>query len=704
MTNRNLCKNTTLLGSEADFRAMSDAAPLGIFVSDAKGYCVYVNPAYLKIVGRTEAEVLATHWSLAIHPQERQHIIDDLQATTEDLKDYKTEAHFQRDDGSKLWVRLNVAVIAPDKSLQGYVHSVEDISARKATEQILLSMEEDLFAEKERAQVTLNSIGDAVLSTNMQGHITYLNKAAENLTGWNFDDATGQALPKVFRIINATTRATAPNPAQIAITKNQCVGLAADSVLICRNGEEVAIEDSAAPIHNREGQVTGAVIVFHDVSASKDMTQKMSHLAQHDFLTGLPNRLLLMERVSQAIGNARRHKKQVALLYMDLDFFKHVNDSLGHAIGDKLLLAVAKCLQDAVRTTDTVCRQGGDEFVVLLAEIESPEAAAHVAETLRNSACKTVEIDNHQLHASLSIGISLFPDDGDNVDHLLQSADTAMYHAKAMGRNNYQFFRAEMNVQAVKRLFIETGIRRALIKGEFLLYYQPQIDLLSKTTTGIEALVRWQDPEEGLIDPAQFIPIAEASGLIVPLGRWVLREACRQLQAWHEAGLLTVPVSVNISAVEFGHKDFISGLTQILQETGLNPNMLELELTESVQMKDAVAAIALLESLKSMGVGLAIDDFGTGYSSLSYLQRFPIDTLKIDQSFVQDLATNTDDATIVSAIIGMGRNLSQRVIAEGVETQEQLDYLQFHQCAEGQGFFFSEPLPANEFPRWLHKR
>ncbi|MDP1927841.1 MAG: EAL domain-containing protein, partial [Thiobacillus sp.] len=442
------------------------------------------------------------------------------------------------------------------------------------------------------------------------------------------------------------------------------------------DGSESPIEDSAAPIHNRDGQVIGAVIVFHDVSESRAMALEMAHLAQHDFLTSLPNRLLLTERFAHAIKMAQRNRKQVGLMFIDLDNFKHINDSLGHAVGDQLLQSVANRLVECVRTTDTVCRQGGDEFVILLAEISQPQDAAQVAASLQAALDIPHLIDGNELHISLSVGISIFPDDGTRVDTLMQNADTAMYHAKASGRNNFQFFKAEMNTRAVQRQMIECSLRRALKQDEFLLHYQPKIDLATGAMTGAEALIRWQDPDLGIVYPAQFIPIAEENGLIVPIGRWVLREACRQVQAWLDSGLPAVPVAVNISAVEFRHDSFLKWLALILKETGLAPRYLQLELTESILMHDAESSASVLEALKIMGVKLAIDDFGTGYSSLSYLKRFPIDTLKIDQSFVRDIVTDADDATIVAGVIGMGKNLKHRVIAEGVETHEQLAFLQ----------------------------
>ena len=690
-----------LKASEARFRAMSDASPLGIFVSNEAGDCLYTNSAYQKISGLDFQQTLGTNWSAAIHPEDRQRVLTEWFTAIRNQQPFHAEFRFLRNDGSIVWTRVNSAALCDGVAHAGRVKIVEDITERKSAERVLRAAEEALFDEKERAQVTLNSIGDAVLTTNLLGEVTYLNLVAEEMTGWHWQDAQGRTLADVFRIVDSTSRRAAPDPAREAIEKNQIVAMAADCLLIRRDGTESAIEDSAAPIHNRDGQVTGAVIVFHDVTASRTTALKMSHLAQHDFLTDLPNRVLLTERFSQAIRLAHRHRKQVALLFLDLDNFKHINDSLGHVVGDLLLQSVASRLATTVRATDTVCRQGGDEFVILLAEIERPEDAAGVAEKLVTAFALPHAINGHDLHITLSIGISIYPDDGINVDTVMQNADTAMYHAKASGRNNYQFFRADMNVRAVRRQFVESNLRRALKNDEFLLHFQPKIDMATGTLIGAEALLRWMAPDLGLTYPEQFISIAEECGLIVPIGRWVLREACRQVQAWLEAGLPVVPVAVNISAAEFQHPGFREGVALILRETGLAPRYLELELTESILMHDAEASSAVLQALKAMGVSLAIDDFGTGYSSLSYLRRFPIDTLKIDQSFVRDIATDSDNATIVSAIIGMGRKLNQRVVAEGVETREQLAFLRREKCDDGQGYLFSHPLSAADFASFL---
>lgn len=589
---------------------------------------------------------------------------------------------------------------AQDYLLSGHIdryslsHAIRNVMERKMAE-------EALFIEKERAQVTLNSIGDAVISTDIAGNVTFLNVVAERMTGWSQAEAKGQPFTDVFRIVDGVTRETLPNPMDLAIQENKPVGLTIDSFLIRRDGVEASIEDSAAPIRDRGGHVTGAVIVFHDVSEARSMVLKMSHLAQHDYLTDLPNRMLLNDRLTQTISLARRHRKQLAVLFLDVDRFKHINDSLGHLIGDQLLQSIARRLTTCVRGSDTVSRQGGDEFVVLLADVEHAEAARYSAAKILSALAEKHCIAEHDLHITLSIGISVFPGDGEDAETLLKNADAAMYHAKENGRNNYQFFKQDMNDRAVERQSLEGSLRQALARHEFVLHYQPKVNLETGAITGAEALIRWLHPVRGPLSPKQFVSIAEDSGLIVPIGQWMLREACRQAQAWQNAGLRPTPIAVNISAVEFRREAFLADMRDILKDTGLDPRYLEIEMTESVLVQDVESTMAVLHGLKALGVQLAIDDFGTGYSSLSYLRQFPIDTLKIDQSFVRDIATVTGDATIVRAVIGMGNSLKLRVSAEGVETREQLAFLQAEHCEEGQGFYFSPPVDAEAFAELL---
>lgn len=424
-------------------------------------------------------------------------------------------------------------------------------------------------------------------------------------------------------------------------------------------------------------QQANANLVIASIEAQKLTEQvetakaELDHLVHHDALTGLPNRILLQDRLSQAIELGRRQCTQLAVMFLDLDQFKHINDSLGHGIGDQLLQSVAQRLLACVRQSDTISRQGGDEFMLLLPMIEHAEDAALSAQKLLAALDPPHRIDQHELHISVSIGISIYPNDGQDAETLIKNADTAMYHAKASGRNNYKLFEQSMNVLSVQRQSVEASLRRALERQEFVLHYQPKINLHSGAMVGVEALIRWQHPELGLLLPAQFVSIAEDCGLILPIGRWVLREACFQARAWQDAGLPPITVAVNTSALEFRAKDFLEYLQVTLAEAHLEPHYLELELTESVLMRDAAATDFVLHALADLGVKLAIDDFGTGYSSLSYLKRFRINTLKIDQSFVNQITSSPDDATIVSAVIGMGKNLRQSVIAEGVETAEQ---------------------------------
>lgn len=688
--------------SEKKFRAISDESPLGIFVSDSSGKCEYTNQAYQKISGLNFDTSIGANWSSVVHPDDRKRVLLEWQKAESEQISFKTEFRFLRDDQSVVWTRVNSAYLKTGNNASGYIQTLEDISERKIHEIKLKLAQQSLFEAKEQAQVTLNSIGDAVIASDIHGHVTYLNKTAEMMTGWTFEEAIGKPIVQIFHIINSVTREMVPNPSNQAIKEDIAVSLSSNSVLIRRDGLESPIEDSAAPIHNRNGDVSGAVMVFHDVTKSVALALKMAHLAHHDSLTKLPNRLLLEDRIKQAITQANRHKKLAALLFLDLDYFKYINDSLGHTIGDKLLQSVASRLMSCVRETDTVSRLGGDEFVILLAEIEGNHDASHIAEKLLSDLSKPHCIENSDLHITPSIGISIFPEDGSDVETLLKNADTAMYHAKERGRNRYQFFKLQMNTSAVRRMQVEVRLRRATKKNEFILHYQPKFNLSTGELSGIEALIRWQDPKLGLIYPKDFISIAEECGLIIPIGRWVINAVCHQISSWLRSGQHVVPVAINISALEFRHKGFLCAIMEAIKKWNIPANLLEIELTESVLMHEVDASSILLKSLNNLGIRLAIDDFGTGYSSLSYLKLFPIDTLKIDQSFVHDITTDQDDATIVSAVIGMGKKLHQVVVAEGVETIGQLEFLKNELCDVGQGFWFSKPLSAKDFEKFLN--
>lgn len=564
-----------------------------------------------------------------------------------------------------------------------------------------MKVEQGLYLAHARAEITLNSIGDAVISVDLQGRVDYLNAAAEKITGWPREQACGRPATEILHILDGAGQPI-PDPIECVLQSNRLSRMTGEFVLVERHGRHVPIEDSAAPIHDWDGKLVGAVMALRDISDNVALTSKMRHLAQHDFLTNLPNRVLLNDRITLAIALARRGNTHPVLLFLDLDKFKHINDSLGHAVGDKLLQAVSQRLVDCVRTSDTVSRHGGDEFVILLADERRPQDAALTAEKILHAIAAPFVIDEQELHTSTSIGISAFPFDGTDAAALIKSADTAMYHAKERGRNNYQFFHQAMNTRAVERQLVESSLRRALDRDEFTLHYQPKVDLATSRITGVEALLRWAHPEWGLVQPDRFIAIAEECGLIVPIGRWVLREACLQAVRWRDAGIAAVSVAVNVSALEFRHREFFDHAVAVFEETGVDPACIQLELTETVLMRDVISSADLLAKFKAIGVQIVVDDFGTGYSSLSYLNQFPIDVLKIDQSFVKAIDAGAgNNGAIVSAVIGMGKHLHQRVVAEGVEDAEQLAFLKAHDCNEGQGYLFSRPVSAGQMQAML---
>jgi diguanylate cyclase (GGDEF)-like protein/PAS domain S-box-containing protein len=563
---------------------------------------------------------------------------------------------------------------------------------------------EALFAHKELAQVTLNSIGEAVLSVALDGAVIYLNPVAESLTGWRGAEAAGHPVEEVLNIVDGSTRIPVSNPLFMAMKQNKALSLTPHCVLIRRDGSESGIEDSAAPIHDRNGLVTGAVMVFHDVTQARALALRTSYLAQHDTLSGLANRAMLHDRLSHAITAANRHREKLAVLFIDVDRFKQVNDFLGHSVGDRLLQAMAQRLVTCLRDSDTAGRFGGDEFVVVLSEVAHSADAAIIADKLLVTLSQPYTIDAHSLHITVSIGIATFPDDGLDAELLLKNADVAMYHAKDGGRNQQLFYARHMNRRAGDRQILEGDLRRAIAQQEFVLHYQPKVDLQTGQITGVESLIRWRHPAHGLVPAAPFIRVAEQCGLIVPIGRWVLREACRQARDWLDAGLPLIQISVNTSALELTKAGFVENVRATLLAFNLTPRTLELELTETYLAQEPEVIEAVLQELKSLGVRLAFDDFGTGYASLTSLRTLPVDALKIDQSFVRNVASGTDDAAIVIAMITMGRSLHLRVVAEGVETRQQLEFLLAHGCPEGQGHYFSRPVSADEFAVLMGRR
>ena len=452
-----------------------------------------------------------------------------------------------------------------------------------------------------------------------------------------------------------------------------------------------------APVADADGTVTHFVASQYDVTETRNYQEALRHLATHDGLTGLPNRALLLDRLRQAMAAAQRHGSQVWVVFLDLDRFKFFNESLGHKAGDTFLRHIAGRLEGVLRQTDTVARLGSDEFVLVLCEQPGTRLNFVLLDRIFHAINQGMQFGQKDYFLTCSMGVAAFPADGVDPDHLIERADMAMFQAKERGRNNYQFYTADMNARVLERLRIDVALRTALERGEFLLHYQPQLDIDSGQVVGMEALIRWQHPDMGMVYPDRFITIAEETGLIVPIGAWVLQTACAQIRALHEAGFPAMRVAVNLSARQFGRSDLVDTIEAALASAGVAPHFLEIELTESLIMKDVDQAIGILQDLKRLGVTLSIDDFGTGYSSLAYLKRFPIDILKIDRSFVSDITSDPDDAAIVASIISLAHNLRLQVIAEGVETREQLKYLRGEGCDQMQGYYFSKPVPYESF-------
>ncbi|MDI6745877.1 MAG: EAL domain-containing protein [Rhodocyclaceae bacterium] len=550
-----------------------------------------------------------------------------------------------------------------------------------------------------QAAAVLTSTSEGVVVTDLQPCIVSVNRAFTAITGYPETEALGRN-PSMFksgREDQSFYRAMWNSIEETGHWQGEIWNRR-------KNGEIFPQLLTISTVLDNNGQPSNYVGVMTDLSQIKDSEARLEHLAHYDPLTTLPNRLLLQSRLGHALDTAGRQKQRLAVLYVDLDRFKNINDSLGHPIGDELLEALAERLQKGLRSEDTLGRLGGDEFLLILENLQRPEDAAGIAKNLIGLLDEAFSLPSgHEVYVGASIGISLFPDDGTTCTELIQHADVAVYQAKEAGRNTYSFYTPALTRIANERLDLEARLRVALTQGEFLLHYQPQVDIRSGALIGCEALVRWNNPQQGLVPPDRFIPLAEETGLIVPLGEWVLRQACTQAKAWIEAGMSQLSMAVNLSARQLRQTDIVARVAAILAETGLPAAALKLELTESMIMGRGDEAVALLQGLKDLGLRLSIDDFGTGYSSLAYLKRFPIDELKIDRGFVRDIPHDSDDNEIATAIIGMARGLRLNVMAEGVETEAQRDFLAQCGCNAYQGFLFSHPLPADEFTRLLNK-
>ena len=669
--------------------AALEAAANGIVITDRHGTIVWANHAFTKMTGYSKEEILGQNPRLLKSGKQPESYYANLWSTISSGRVWQGEIVNRRKDGTTYTEEMTITPVTQDLGSMTDTYFIaikQDITERKQAQQALRHAEEKYRAIFEDAVV-------GIFQTTPDGCPLSVNRAYAEMLGY---DSPEQLLAEVSNV----ARQLFVDPGRMgelghALDENDVVrGAEVEIYRRDRTKKWVlvnlrAVRDHGGNIVLREGTV-------EDITDRKVAEERVQFLAYYDALTGLPNRTLLQDRLSRALASARRRKDKVALLFLDLDGFKTINDSLGHSFGDLFLQVVAERLKRFAREQDTVARVGGDEFLIVLTAVKDAADAAVAAERIMNAMTAACVIQGRSLSISCSVGISIFPEHGRDGEILIKNADAAMYWAKEKGRSSFRFFTEDMNAQAVERLTLENSLRLALGREELFLVYQPQMDIATGRITGLEALLRWQHPELGLVPPDKFIRIAENSGLIMPIGEWVLRTACSQARKWQDEGLPAVPVAVNVSAVQFRQEDFRELIGRVLRETGLAPQYLELELTESLLLSNADVTFSVLQELKAMGLTLAIDDFGTGYSSLSYLKQFPVSKLKIDRSFVRDVAVNPDDAAITNAIIGMTKSLHLKVIAEGVEDEAQMSFLRAHQCDEIQGYYFSKPLAVDK--------
>ncbi len=681
--------------SESRFRGAMSSMVEGLTVLSSTGICRFANHAAENILGYPEhglQDLDVRQLPVQLVDEEGNELpnpLHDLQrlqqlCTGRNVRNRVTRLRFP--DGTIRWLEINTAPLDTVNGEDAHVVlTFSDITERRHVEEKLrLAFE------------AIRHSGEGILMTDAQHRIISANPAFESVTGHKAGEIIGSP-PVLF--MSARQKDGFLDTVRETLERD---GHWQGEVWNRRkNGEAYPEWLGVSAVREPDGKVKYFVYIFSDMTERKAAQERIEFLAHHDPLTGLPNRLLLRDRMAQAMALATRTQSRVALMFLDLDRFKKINDSLGHPVGDALLKGVVERLKACVRESDTISRQGGDEFIIVLNDVRDSDAVSRVAEKIHERMSNPFVLGEHTLSTSFSIGVALFPDDSEDFDSLMQKADTAMYHAKEAGRNSYRFFTEQMNLQVVEHMTLETQLRRALENGEFVLHYQPQLDLQERTIVGVEALIRWNSPDGGLVPPSKFIPIAEESGLIVQIGAWVLREACRQARAWQESGLPPFVVAVNLSAIQFRRPDLVNSVINALVLSDLDSQWLELELTESILIQDTEATLDTVRRLKALGVQLSVDDFGTGYSSLTYLKRFAVDKLKIDQSFVRDLVSDPDDAAIVRAIIQMAHSLKLKTIAEGVETEELCNLLQLFHCDEVQGYWLARPMPPEELEAFV---
>jgi diguanylate cyclase (GGDEF)-like protein/PAS domain S-box-containing protein len=656
---------------------------------DAEWTMEFVSEGVRRLTGYDAGDLLFNKrlsYEQLTFPADRDRVRSEVYSSLRALGRFDVEYRITHANGEIRWVwERGTGVYDTAGKLQAIEGIIQDITARMESSQALRE------AERRYYNLFENAI-EGIFRTTVDGQYLDANPALARIYGF---DSPAELITSLKDIRNQLYVEPSRREEFMALIQAQGSVSGFEAQVHRKSGEVIWISENARAVCDEQGQIVCFEGTVEDVTERKIYQARIEQQANFDTLTGLANRSLLHDRLQQAIRSAGTLGSRLAVVFVDLDRFKFINDGLGHHVGDELLRAMAQRLRSSVRESDTVARLGGDEFVLLINGQGGPDAVSIMLERMLYA----ISQPWRDFNVTCSIGVALYPDDGTTAETLLKHADTAMYRAKEKGRNNFQFFTAELNAVITERLELENKLRRALERQQFTLHYQPRIDMRTRRLTGAEALIRWLVADEEVASPSRFIPVAEEIGLIVPIGKWVLRAACAQNKAWQDAGLPPFVVSVNVSVRQFRQDNLVQTIAQVLRETGLEARYLEVELTESAVMHDADQFIAMLGELNDLGVQIALDDFGTGYSSLSYLKRFPVDRLKVDRSFVQDIATDSDDATIVRAIIALGHNLGLKVVAEGVETQQQLDFLRANHCDELQGYFFGRPLPAQQFVR-----
>jgi diguanylate cyclase (GGDEF)-like protein/PAS domain S-box-containing protein len=675
--------------SEEKYRLLVATIPEVVWNTDAKGNVIFVSPQVEVLLGYSADEYLQqgdTLWFNSVHPDDKERVRQSLESLMNLGEPYDIEYRARKKNGEWFWAHDRAVATNDSNGVRVATGLISDITERKEAEESLLFKTALLEAQTE---TTI----DGILVVDEIDHIILANKQFGLSFGIPDELLSTRDDSIVRKYVEGQVEDSEGFVATVKYLNSQRDERSRDELRF-KNGK--IFDRYSAPLVDSKKRYRGRIWYFRDITDRKLAEERVQFLAFYDALTGLPNRTLLQDRLTKALASARRRKDKVAVLFLDLDRFKDINDSLGHSVGDLLLKEVAERLKTWGREQDTVARLGGDEFLITLTQVKDAPDAAVATERLMDAMTAEFVIQGHSLHVSYSIGISIFPEHGADCETLIKNADTAMYRAKDGGRNNFRFFTEDMNVQAVERLSLENSLRSALAKNQLFLMYQPQMDIATESIVGLEALLRWQHPELGLVPPDKFIRIAENSGLILPIGEWVLRTACSQARKWQDEGLPVVSVAVNVSAVQFRQENFCELIRKVLHESGLAPQYLELELTESLLLVDEGVTFSVLQELRAMGLTLAIDDFGTGYSSFNYLRLFRISKLKIDRSFIRDVTVNPDDAAITAGIIGMAKSLKLKVLAEGVENEAQMLFLRAHRCDEIQGYYFSKPLTIDK--------